>query len=151
MSNCLICNSSFEPFIDFGDMPIANDFNNNKGYGTKKHFKAISEFKSSIMHRQSFKPISNHIPSFRYYTENGSLNRLLVQISGNYLIKKNHEILDVNGLHVLSKFENNEYLSIISSNIKPTKCPSLLDKNLINQMIRIEFRKGIFNIIVEYI
>jgi len=26
MSNCLICNSPFDPFIDFGDMPIANDF-----------------------------------------------------------------------------------------------------------------------------
>jgi methylation protein EvaC len=26
MSNCLICNSEFTPFVDFGDMPIANAF-----------------------------------------------------------------------------------------------------------------------------
>ncbi len=30
MSKCLVCKSSFEPFVDFGDMPIANDFSFNK-------------------------------------------------------------------------------------------------------------------------
>ena len=26
MSKCLICSSKFEPFVDFGNMPIANAF-----------------------------------------------------------------------------------------------------------------------------
>lgn len=30
MFSCLICKSNFKPFIDFGEMPIANDFNKNK-------------------------------------------------------------------------------------------------------------------------
>ncbi len=30
MPNCLICKTEFEPFVDFGQMPIANDFSKNK-------------------------------------------------------------------------------------------------------------------------
>ena len=26
MSKCLICESEYQPFVDFGDMPIANAF-----------------------------------------------------------------------------------------------------------------------------
>jgi methylation protein EvaC len=30
MPNCLICNSDYQPFVDFGDMPIANAFATRK-------------------------------------------------------------------------------------------------------------------------
>ena len=30
MSKCLICESEYQPFVDFGDMPIANAFEKKK-------------------------------------------------------------------------------------------------------------------------
>ena len=45
-------------------------FDSHKGYGTKKHIDAIINNKSSIIHRKSFNPVSNHLPSFNYYIKN---------------------------------------------------------------------------------
>ena len=30
MNKCLICNNNFNPFVDFGNMPIANAFSTKK-------------------------------------------------------------------------------------------------------------------------
>ena len=38
MFSCLICKSNFKPFIDFGKMPIANDFNKNKSADNEYKF-----------------------------------------------------------------------------------------------------------------
>ena len=47
MSKCLICESEYQPFVDFGDMPIANAFakkeelNDEYTFPMKVGFRAI--------------------------------------------------------------------------------------------------------------
>lgn len=128
-------------------------FESHKGYGTKQHFQAISDFKSSIIHRKSFNPVSNHLPSFNYYTDNNILDRLLIQIAGDYLIQKHHKILDVNKLCIHSTLKTIEYISYIESNISNQKLfnKSKINKNFNNQLIEIDFNQGFHNIVVNSI
>ena len=55
------------------------------GYGTKKHLEAISIYKSSIIHRKSFKPISKYLPTFDYYFKNKTLDKQIKSLNGSDL------------------------------------------------------------------
>ena len=92
-------------------------FQNHKGYGTKKHIESIVENKSSIIHRKSFNPVSNHLPSFNYYIKNNILDKLLIQVAGDYLIKNNYSIISVIDLCINSKLNKKEKFFHIKSNL----------------------------------
>ena len=128
-------------------------FSNNKGYGTKTHFKAILEHKASIAHRQSFKPVNKHIPSFKHYVQNNILNKLLIQLAGDYLIKNNHRIIEVNRLSLLTQFQGVKYSWLIKSNIKneTQKYKHAHSKKYLNQILQITFKDGKPKIRIESI
>ena len=70
-------------------------FAKHKGYGTKKHMEMIANKKASPIHRKSFNPISNHLPTFAYLKRNHLIDVLGKQLVGCYLIRGGHEILQV--------------------------------------------------------
>ena len=127
-------------------------FENNKGYGTKKHFKAIEDCKSSIIHRKSFNPVHKHLPSFNYYIQNNLLNKLLNQIAGDYLIKNNHKITYVNKFFICSKFKSKDYCFYIKSNmiIESPKVLSI-DSKYKKKELLIYFENGKFDIEIDSI
>ena len=128
-------------------------FESHKGYGTKKHFEAISKYKASIIHRKSFNPISKHITSFNYYIENNTVSRLIMQIAGNNLIQNKHAITDVERNCIYSNIEGSNYISYVKSNIDCNYDldPLSLDDKVKNQLINIDFSKGTHKISINSI
>ena len=52
------------------------DLRTNSGYGTKFHIKALKKYKATPIHRKSFKPVSNQIPSLSWIIENNRIQWL---------------------------------------------------------------------------
>ena len=80
-------------------------FAKHKGYGTVKHIEAISNYKASPIHRQSFKPVFSHLPDFAYLRRNHLLNKLGCQLLACEYIKKDYEILDMNYKGLLDEID----------------------------------------------
>ena len=72
MSNCLICKSEFTPFVDFGDMPIANAF------AKKEDLIALEMFPINL--------IKNGEKLGVFFVEEGFTNELLEKNNIEYLI-----------------------------------------------------------------
>ena len=68
-------------------------FENHKGYGTKQHLKALENFKSSPIHRNSFKPVKNNLISLKWVIRNKRLDWIGKKLAGLFLINRNHKIV----------------------------------------------------------
>ena len=128
-------------------------FEGHKGYGTKNHIKSIQDHKASIIHRKSYRPIKEHLPSFDYYIENNIVDELLIQIAGDYLIKKSYNISSINGLAIIASLNKKNTFFSICSNLESFDVqPSIdmeMDKGVMYQTINIKFKKGGYNIKVS--
>jgi hypothetical protein len=125
-------------------------FESHKGYGTKKHIEAISIYKSSIIHRKSFKPVNKHMPTFDYYFKNKAVDRLLIQITGDYLIKNNHAIIKSNFPYIETSINNDKCIYMIKSNIDTNSvdiCDNLVSKSY--KIINVEIQNGKFKIVIK--
>jgi Holliday junction resolvase-like predicted endonuclease len=71
-------------------------FAQHKGYGTKQHMEAIITRKASPIHRQSFNPVSHHLPTFAYLKRNRLIGRIGEQLTACQYIRSGHEILETN-------------------------------------------------------
>ncbi len=71
-------------------------FAKHKGYGTKQHMEAIINRKASPIHRKSFNPVSQHLPSFAYIKRNRLIGKLGEQLVACKMIRSGYEILETN-------------------------------------------------------
>ena len=71
-------------------------FAKHKGYGTKQYMQAIRSRKAAPIHRKSFNPVSNHLPSFAYYKLNHLIGKLGEQLVACKMIRSGYEILETN-------------------------------------------------------
>jgi len=135
---------------DYSKLLPEYGFENHKGYGTKKHLEAISIYKSSIIHRKSFKPISKYLPTFDYYFKNKAVDRLLIQIAGDYLIKNAYEIVESNFPYLKASIDNKVYVFMIRSNIY-TDLVDMSDRFLSrkHKIIDVEIQNGKFKIVIK--
>ena len=135
---------------DYSKLLPEYGFENHKGYGTKKHLEAISIYKSSIIHRKSFKPISEYLPTFDYYFKNKAVDRLLIQIAGDYLIKNAYEIVESNFPYLKASIDNKVYVFMIKSNIY-TDLVGMSDRLLSkkHKIIDVEIQNGKFKIVIK--
>ncbi len=125
-------------------------FENHKGYGTKKHLEAICNYKSSIIHRQSFKPVSSFMPTFSYYIDNNMVDRLLLQVVGDYLIKEKYEIIDVKYPNIRAAIDGNiqEYQILSNIDLKQSNEAST-SKDRSGKLIEVNFQSGKFKIVIK--
>lgn len=125
-------------------------FEAHKGYGTKHHIESIRQYKSSIIHRKSYKPIKDYLPSFDYYIENNIIGELLLQISGDYLIRKGYDILTIDDLAIYGSLHGRKTFFFISSNIGDFNMEENIEEGIkedaMCQRIDIEFKKGGYDI-----
>ena len=68
----------------------------HKGYGSKQHMDAILSQKATPIHRKSFRPIKDNLPSFKYCRENRLLEKLGEQLIACQLIRTGYQILEMN-------------------------------------------------------
>lgn len=78
------------------------DFENNAGYGTNKHMNALHRYKSSPIHRVSFKPVLKNLATVSWYKNNKLENILSVQLVGLELINKGYNIIKMNSNKIIN-------------------------------------------------
>ena len=70
------------------------EFKKNKGYGTKKHIDSINKFKTSPIHRKSFKIVNKNFPTYDFIYNNYGFDVLAMQIIASNYIKNNYIVFD---------------------------------------------------------
>ena len=83
-------------------------FENNSGYGTKNHMEALKKFKATPIHRKSFKPVANALPSMSWIIENNRINWLGQKLAALYLRK-----LDFKGIEIVSKHPFSKKIDVV--------------------------------------
>ena len=88
-------------------------FAKHKGYGTKQHLEAIQNNKATPIHRKSFNPVSQYLPSFAYYKRNRLIEKLGEQLVACKMVRSGYEILETNcnvpevvGIDIISRHQN---------------------------------------------
>ncbi len=71
-------------------------FDKHKGYGTKAHLQALADYDACPIHRQSFRPVRQHLPQWRNFKDIKILGRLGERIAATYLIENGYTICDLN-------------------------------------------------------
>jgi len=71
-------------------------FENNSGYGTKQHLNALKIFKATPIHRRSFGPVKNSMPSMIWLEKEGRIEWMMQKLAALYLKEVNYEIIQMN-------------------------------------------------------
>ena len=71
-------------------------FSGHKGYGSQQHIESIKTHFSTPIHRQSFNPILDYLPTLKYYKDNRLVGQLGEQLGACELIKDGYEIVEMN-------------------------------------------------------
>ena len=71
-------------------------FAKHKGYGTKMHMESIKINKASPIHRKSFRPVKENLPTMEWVKDNNMLIKLGVQLTGLNYLKQGYSILKIN-------------------------------------------------------
>jgi len=113
-------------------------FAKHKGYGTRQHLEAIQNNKATPIHRKSFNPVSQYLPSYGYYQRNHLIEKLGEQLIACKMIRSGYEILEINyivpkvgKIDIISRHQNKLVFSevkTITSVDKWGECPSQLDE-----------------------
>jgi len=86
-------------------------FAKHKGYGTKQHMEALAQYKASPIHRKSFKPVKQNLPTITWLSENKRVGVVGEQLAAYELIKSGHKILHMN--EILAPFGEIDIISKI--------------------------------------
>jgi len=68
----------------------------HKGYGTKQHIEALNNYKASPIHRRSFKPVNQNLPTIKWLQENRRVGIIGEQLVACKLMNDGHRILKLN-------------------------------------------------------
>ena len=71
-------------------------FEKNSGYGTKQHLDALKIFKATPIHRRSFGPVKNSMPSIIWLEKEGRIEWMMQKLAALYLKRLNYEIIQMN-------------------------------------------------------
>ena len=104
-------------------------FEKNSGYGTKIHMDALKKYRATPIHRKSFKPVYNALPSMSWIIKNNRTNWLGQKLAALYLKKLNFKKIEILNKRLISKnidivcFKSNVYhfINVFSSHQKINK------------------------------
>ena len=95
-------------------------FEKNSGYGTKLHIKALEKYKATPIHRRSFRPVTNQMPSMDWIIKNDRIEMAGIKISRIIFKKNGFEKIKIISDHPLSeqidivckKNDSNVYINV---------------------------------------
>ncbi len=71
-------------------------FVKHKGYGTKQHMESLKQHKASPIHRKSFQPVSESLPTMSWFRQNRLIGSLGERLAAVYLVNKGYAVRDMN-------------------------------------------------------
>ena len=104
-------------------------FEKNSGYGTKIHMEALKKYRATPIHRKSFKPVSNALPSLSWVIKNNRINWLGQKLAALHLRRLNFKKIEIVNKHFISKkidivcFKSNVYhfINVFSTHLSINK------------------------------
>ena len=71
-------------------------FERHKGYGTKAHFQALIDYRSTPIHRRTYKPVAKNMPTLNWIAKQNRISWLGEKLSALYLKQKGITIIKMN-------------------------------------------------------
>ena len=112
--------------IDYSFIFPEFDFENNKGYGTKSHLQALKKYKSTPIHRNSFKPVKKNKSNLKWIIENNKTHWLSKKLIGLFLKELGHKVLAIDYLDAKKNTEI-DIITLYKSKIFFTEVFSTID------------------------
>lgn len=102
----------------------------HKGYGTALHFKNLIEYKATPIHRKSFRPVKNNLPTFKWLSRTNrvgwlgeKLAALYLQDQGVKIEKMNQHCSPYGEIDIIGKKEDIWIFTEVKSTLKFTAEP----------------------------
>ena len=70
-------------------------FHSNKGYGTKDHISFLKKHLACPIHRKTFSPVSDYMPTLSNIIKYKSITEWSLGLASRELVRKDHRIIDV--------------------------------------------------------
>ena len=138
-------------------------FAKHKGYGTKYHIEILKKLKATPIHRKSFAPVKNNLPTKKVFKNKKKLTQLSIQLASldyirrgyeikniewnsdefgriNIIVKKNnhYKIVDI---RVKNGFPSSDELREVLSSSKKTILEQNLDENILIDVANFSLKK----------
>ncbi|MFQ6613515.1 MAG: ribonuclease HII [Fidelibacterota bacterium] len=68
----------------------------HKGYGTQQHMEALSRYKASPLHRKSFRPVKENMPTLSWLIMEKRIGWMGERLAALFLLRNGYEILEMN-------------------------------------------------------
>ena len=138
-------------------------FAKHKGYGTKYHIEILKKLKATPIHRKSFAPVKNNLPTKKVFKNKKKLTQLSIQLASldyirrgyeikniewnsdefgriNIIVKKNNHFKIVD-IRVKNGFPSSDELREILSSSKKTILEQNLDENILIDVVNFSLKK----------
>ena len=96
-------------------------FENHSGYGTKIHIEALEKYRATPIHRRSFKPVKNLMPTFKWLVDHDRISWMGKKLAALHLKKSgisvrhlNWEGIANNSIDIVAK--DNDHLIFVDVN-----------------------------------
>ena len=138
-------------------------FAKHKGYGTKYHIEILKKLKATPIHRKSFAPVKNNLPTKKVFKNKKKLTQLSIQLASldyirrgyeikniewnsdefgriNIIVKKNNHFKIVD-IRVKNGFPSSDELTEVLSSSKKTILEQNLDENILIDVASFSLKK----------
>ena len=138
-------------------------FAKHKGYGTKYHIEILKKLKATPIHRKSFAPVKNNLPTKKVFKNKKKLTQLSIQLASldyirrgyeikniewnsdefgriNIIVKKNNHFKIVD-IRVKNGFPSSDELREVLSSSKKTILEQNLDENILIDVANFSLKK----------
>ena len=138
-------------------------FAKHKGYGTKYHIEILKKLKATPIHRKSFAPVKNNLPTKKVFKNKKKLTQLSIQLASldyirrgyeikniewnsdefgriNIIVKKNNHFKIVD-IRVKKGFPSSDELREVLSSSKKTILEQNLDENILIDVANFSLKK----------
>ena len=96
-------------------------FENHSGYGTKFHIEALEKYRATPIHRRSFKPVKNLMPTFKWLVDHDRISWMGKKLAALHLKKSGMSVIDLdlkgisnNSIDIVAK--DNDHLIFVEVN-----------------------------------
>ena len=96
-------------------------FENHSGYGTKIHIDALEKYRATPIHRRSFKPVKNLMPTFKWLVDHDRISWMGKKLAALHLKKSGMSVIDLdwegisnNSIDIVAK--DNDHLIFVDVN-----------------------------------
>ena len=70
-------------------------FDSNSGYGTKIHLDALDRYRATPIHRRSFSPVKNKMPTISWLLDNDRIPWMCEKLAALYLRDRGYDIIEI--------------------------------------------------------